>query len=164
MIDSSDGWNRVEPVSSFLGNTAAVLIDSLGYSDTCNSGATWYQDGKYGQCCPASLASCYAPTACVSGYMIYPYSDLSTTRTIAWYVSAMRFQVTADKLKALKTSAMHPTQSVIRRSSSRTCKTRTQKRTLCVENLLSTGRITATCPLPSPRPLLEGVCHLHSSS
>ncbi|KAF1916520.1 hypothetical protein BDU57DRAFT_538818 [Ampelomyces quisqualis] len=53
------------------------------YSETCNAGLTWYQDGKYGQCCPATLASCYAPTACVSGSLIYPYSDLSSKRTIA---------------------------------------------------------------------------------
>jgi hypothetical protein len=60
-----------------------VEFSGSWYSETCNVGLTWYQDGKYGQCCPATLASCYAPTACVSGSLIYPYSDRSTTRTIA---------------------------------------------------------------------------------
>lgn len=53
---------------------------------TCNLGLTWYQDGKYAQCCPETLPSCYAPTACVGGSLIYPYSDLASTTTIGWYV------------------------------------------------------------------------------
>ncbi|KAF2465319.1 uncharacterized protein BDR25DRAFT_306759 [Lindgomyces ingoldianus] len=52
-------------------------------SEVCNTGLTWYQAGKYAQCCPTTLASCYAPTACVDGSLIYPYSDYSTTSTIA---------------------------------------------------------------------------------
>ncbi|KAH7108661.1 hypothetical protein B0J11DRAFT_586836 [Dendryphion nanum] len=60
-----------------------VEASGTWYSEQCNSGLTWYQDNKYAQCCPVSLASCYAPTACVSGSLIYPYSDKSTTRTIA---------------------------------------------------------------------------------
>ncbi|CAO2649942.1 Nn.00g012340.m01.CDS01 [Neocucurbitaria sp. VM-36] len=60
-----------------------VELSGSWYSETCNAGLTWYQEGKYAQCCPATLASCYAPTACVDGSLIYPYSDLSTTRTIA---------------------------------------------------------------------------------
>lgn len=46
------------------------------------SGLTWSQDGKYGQCCPTTLTSCYAPTACFSGSLVYPYPDISSTRTI----------------------------------------------------------------------------------
>ncbi|KAF2872880.1 hypothetical protein BDV95DRAFT_359223 [Massariosphaeria phaeospora] len=52
-------------------------------SQQCNVGLTWYQDGKYAQCCPVTMSSCYAPTACVDGFLIYPYSDQSTTSTIA---------------------------------------------------------------------------------
>ncbi|KAH7347102.1 hypothetical protein BKA66DRAFT_447644 [Pyrenochaeta sp. MPI-SDFR-AT-0127] len=59
-----------------------VEFSGSWYSETCNVGLTWFQDGKYAQCCPATLASCYAPTACVSGSLIYPYPALSTTRTI----------------------------------------------------------------------------------
>ncbi|KAF2014029.1 hypothetical protein BU24DRAFT_251300 [Aaosphaeria arxii CBS 175.79] len=57
-------------------------VSGTWFSEQCNEGLTWYQDGKYAQCCPTSLASCYAPTACVSGSLIYPYSDISSTRTI----------------------------------------------------------------------------------
>ncbi|KAF2822450.1 hypothetical protein CC86DRAFT_469810 [Ophiobolus disseminans] len=52
------------------------------YSEACNSGLTWFQEGRYGQCCPASLTRCPAPTACVSGSMIYPLPALSKTTTI----------------------------------------------------------------------------------
>lgn len=60
-----------------------MLIKIVGYSEQCDAGNTWYQNGNYGQCCPASAPSCYAATACVSGSLIFPYPDLSTTATIA---------------------------------------------------------------------------------
>ncbi|KAF2002111.1 hypothetical protein P154DRAFT_521249 [Amniculicola lignicola CBS 123094] len=60
-----------------------VSSEGTWYTQSCNSGLTWYQDGKYAQCCPTTLASCYAPTACSNGFLIYPYSDLSSTTTIA---------------------------------------------------------------------------------
>ncbi|KAF2729310.1 hypothetical protein EJ04DRAFT_75403 [Polyplosphaeria fusca] len=60
-----------------------VEASGTWYSETCNPGLTWYQDGEYGQCCPTTVASCYAPTACVDGSLIYPFSDLSSTTTIA---------------------------------------------------------------------------------
>ncbi|KAF2119581.1 hypothetical protein BDV96DRAFT_642601 [Lophiotrema nucula] len=52
-------------------------------SESCISGLTWYQDGAYVQCCPTTAASCYAPTACVSGSLIYPDTEISSTLTIA---------------------------------------------------------------------------------
>ncbi|KAH7092545.1 hypothetical protein FB567DRAFT_240063 [Paraphoma chrysanthemicola] len=60
-----------------------VSFSGSWYSEQCNAGLTWYQDSKYAQCCPATAKSCYAPTACVSGSLIYPYSDQSRTTTIA---------------------------------------------------------------------------------
>ncbi|KAH7406560.1 hypothetical protein DE146DRAFT_753125 [Phaeosphaeria sp. MPI-PUGE-AT-0046c] len=70
---------RANP-ASFIG---WVEYSGSWYSETCNPGLTWYQDGKYAQCCAATLASCYAATACASGSMIYPYPDKSSTKTIA---------------------------------------------------------------------------------
>lgn len=54
-----------------------------GFSESCVEGLTWSQDGTYGQCCPTTVKSCYAPTACFSGSLVYPYPDISSTRTIA---------------------------------------------------------------------------------
>ncbi|OCL00579.1 uncharacterized protein K441DRAFT_651553 [Cenococcum geophilum 1.58] len=45
----------------------------------CNSGLTWYQSGNYAQCCPTTVASCIAPTGCISGSQIYPRSGTVTT-------------------------------------------------------------------------------------
>ncbi|KAF2852545.1 hypothetical protein T440DRAFT_30098 [Plenodomus tracheiphilus IPT5] len=60
-----------------------VESDNTWYSETCSSGLTWYQDGKYAQCCATTLQGCPAPTACVQGTMIYPFPSLSTTISIA---------------------------------------------------------------------------------
>ena len=59
------------------------LILFLGSSLDCNSGLTWYQSGNYAQCCPTTVASCIAPTGCISGSQIYPLSGGMTT--VAWY-------------------------------------------------------------------------------
>ncbi|KAF2679926.1 hypothetical protein K458DRAFT_112727 [Lentithecium fluviatile CBS 122367] len=56
-------------------------INGTWYSQDCDVGLTWYQDGDYGQCCPETVTSCPAPTACVQGSQIYPLE--STTTTIA---------------------------------------------------------------------------------
>ncbi|KAF3039699.1 hypothetical protein E8E12_003132 [Didymella heteroderae] len=61
-----------------------VELNNTWSSLDCNSGLTWYQSGQYAQCCPATLAHCYAPTACVGGSQIYTYPDLSpSVSTIA---------------------------------------------------------------------------------
>ncbi|PSN65316.1 hypothetical protein BS50DRAFT_55537 [Corynespora cassiicola Philippines] len=60
-----------------------VEASGTWYSEECNPGLTWYQDGEYAQCCPATLAHCNAPTACVGGSLIYPFPESSTTITIA---------------------------------------------------------------------------------
>ncbi|KAJ4991221.1 hypothetical protein SVAN01_03349 [Stagonosporopsis vannaccii] len=52
-------------------------------SHLCDPGLTWYQSGQYAQCCPATLAHCYAATACVQGSQIYEYPDISSKTTIA---------------------------------------------------------------------------------
>ncbi|KAH9862677.1 hypothetical protein J1614_010770 [Plenodomus biglobosus] len=60
-----------------------VESDNTWYSETCSSGLTWYQDGKYAQCCATTLEGCPAPTACIQGTMVYPLPSLSTTISIA---------------------------------------------------------------------------------
>ncbi|KAI8932377.1 hypothetical protein NX059_010565 [Plenodomus lindquistii] len=60
-----------------------VESEDTWYSETCSSGLTWYQDGKYAQCCATTLEGCPAPTACVQGTMVYPFPSLSTTISIA---------------------------------------------------------------------------------
>ncbi|KAF2186538.1 hypothetical protein K469DRAFT_738413 [Zopfia rhizophila CBS 207.26] len=56
-----------------------LSTDGTWSSLDCDEGLTWYQDGKYAQCCATTLASCYAATACVKGSQIYPISGTSTT-------------------------------------------------------------------------------------
>ncbi|KAF3035272.1 hypothetical protein E8E11_004016 [Didymella keratinophila] len=61
-----------------------VELNNTWSSLDCQSGLTWYQSGQYAQCCPATVAHCYAATACVGGSQIYTYPDLSpSVSTIA---------------------------------------------------------------------------------
>ncbi|KAF2439840.1 hypothetical protein P171DRAFT_435697 [Karstenula rhodostoma CBS 690.94] len=48
-------------------------------SESCAPGLTWYQAGDYAQCCAETLTACPAPTACVRGSQIYPFSGTTIT-------------------------------------------------------------------------------------
>ncbi|OCK76997.1 hypothetical protein K432DRAFT_407702 [Lepidopterella palustris CBS 459.81] len=64
-------------------NDAAFMgyfsTDGTWSSLDCDPGLTWYQSGDYAQCCPTTIASCLAPTGCISGSQIYPWSGSVTT-------------------------------------------------------------------------------------
>ncbi|PVH94780.1 hypothetical protein DM02DRAFT_660761 [Periconia macrospinosa] len=62
----------------------AAFVGWLSYNGSwssmaCNQGLTWYQNGNYAQCCPDTLASCNAPTACFGGSQIFPFSTTTIT-------------------------------------------------------------------------------------
>ncbi|KAK7190521.1 hypothetical protein DPSP01_005256 [Paraphaeosphaeria sporulosa] len=48
-------------------------------SQSCDAGNTWFQSGNYAQCCAETLTACPAPTACVRGSQIYPFSGTTIT-------------------------------------------------------------------------------------
>lgn len=90
-------------------NDAAFMgyysTDGTWSSLDCNPGLTWYQSGNYAQCCPTTVASCIAPTGCISGSQIYPWSGGVTTvactsnyNNIAWSVcnTIFIYENTAD--------------------------------------------------------------------
>lgn len=54
-------------------------VNNTYISQACDPGLVWYVDGDYGQCCPETLASCPAPTACIRGSQIYPFGTTTTT-------------------------------------------------------------------------------------
>ncbi|KAF2653468.1 hypothetical protein K491DRAFT_717973 [Lophiostoma macrostomum CBS 122681] len=88
VVKSAPADPTITPPAILPRQNADNFIGWLSYngtwgSEVCDPGATWYQDGSYAQCCPTSLPSCSAPTACVSGSLIYPLPDQSTTSTIA---------------------------------------------------------------------------------
>ncbi|KAF2621541.1 hypothetical protein BU25DRAFT_237116 [Macroventuria anomochaeta] len=78
----------ITPAAVLPRQNSDKFIGYLEFNNTwtslnCEPGLTWYQSGQYAQCCPETLAHCYAPTACVRGSQIYTYPDISSVRTIA---------------------------------------------------------------------------------